>query len=440
MEILCDFCFTHCIFGIRWQTIDHYLRISLFIRNMMKPIPFSPPRIDQKTIDAVTEVLLSGWITTGPKTRELERRINEYCHAGRTLCLNSWTNAAELVLRWYGVGEGDEVIIPAYTYAATANIVVHTGATPVMVDIEKDGYTIDIDKIEAKITDRTKVIMAVDIGGLPCDYDRIMAIATSPEVKKRFVAANERQQSLGRILVMSDAAHSFGAIYKGKRVGAQADVMGFSFHAVKNLTTAEGGAVALNLPAPFDNDEIWKSLNISALHGQTKDALSKTQAGQWRYDIVEAGFKCNMTDLQAAIGLVELDRYDNDTLVRRKEICFAYNEHFKDENWFSAPIFSDEKRESCYHLYMLRVLSLDEAKRDEVIRLVAEKGVAVNVHFQPLPLLSFYKNRGYKMSDYPNTWRNYECEISLPVYYTLTDEQVSYISESVKEAIRSVIA
>jgi len=286
----------------------------------MKPIPFSPPRIDQKTIDAVTEVLLSGWITTGPKTRELESRINSYCESKRTLCLNAWTNAVELVLRWYGVGPGDEVIVPAYTYSATANIVLHVGAKPVMVDVESGKFTIDCAQIERYITPATKVIMPVDIGGMPCDYDFIMQLVHRSDVKSKFHAANDRQKQLGRILVISDAAHSFGATYKGKKVGGQADVMGFSFHAVKNLTTAEGGAITLNLPEPFNNDDVWREINISALHGQTKDALTKTQAGQWRYDIVEAGYKCNMTDIQAAIGLVELDRYDNDTLVRRKAI------------------------------------------------------------------------------------------------------------------------
>lgn len=405
---------------------------------MQKPIPFSPPRVDQKTIDAVTEVLKSGWITTGPKTRELEARINEYCGSGRTLCLNAWTNAAELVLRWFNVGPGDEVIIPAYTYAATANIVIHVGATPVMVDVEKDGFTIDVDAIASKITSKTKVIMPVDISGWPVDYDAVMAIAKRTDIQKLFSPNSENQKLLGRILVMSDAAHSFGASYKGKKVGSQCDVMGFSFHAVKNLTTAEGGAVTLNLPAPFDNDAIWKSLNISALHGQTKDALSKTQAGQWRYDIVEAGFKCNMTDLQAAIGLVELDRYDNDTLIRRRAICDLYTKLFSGQTWFTEPTFRDAFRESCYHLYMLRILGLSEEQRDKVIQWVAEKGVSVNVHFQPLPLLSFYKNRGYRMQDYPNAWNNYACEISLPVYYDLSDENVARVAEGIIEAVREV--
>ncbi len=404
----------------------------------MKPIPFSPPRIDQITIDAVTEVLRSGWITTGPKTRELEKRINEYCSAGRTLCLNSWTNAAELVLRWYGVGPGDEVIIPAYTYAATANIVMHVGAIPVMIDIESNGFNIDLSLIESKITSKTKVIMPVDIGGMPCDYDFLMNLVKSKKVNDRFTAAHPNQQKLGRILVMADAAHSFGATYKNRKVGNQTDVFGFSFHAVKNLTTAEGGAVTLNLPAPFDNNEIWTSLNISALHGQTKDALSKTQAGQWRYDIVEAGYKCNMTDIHAAIGLVEMDRYDDDTLVRRKNICEGYNLFFGNIHSFLTPDFTSDLGESCYHLYMLRIPHLDEAKRDRVITILANEGISVNVHFQPLPLLSFYKNLGFDIKNYPNSLKNYSCEISLPVYYDLSDEQVHLISNAVVNAVEGV--
>ena len=383
--------------------------------------------------------MLSGWITTGPKTRELEKRINEYCGSKRTLCLNAWTNAVELVLRWYGVGPGDEVIVPAYTYSATANIVLHVGAKPVMVDVEKGMFTIDMAQIEKHITPATKVIMPVDIGGMPCDFDFIMQLVQRPEVKAKFTPNGDRQQLLGRILVVSDAAHSFGATYKARKVGAQTDVMGFSFHAVKNLTTAEGGAITLNLPAPFDNDEVWRSINISALHGQTKDALSKTQAGQWRYDIVEAGFKCNMTDIQAAIGLVELDRYDNDTLVRRKAICNQYSSRFSSQHWFSSPVFESFIAESCYHLYMLHVADMSEQQRDEVIRIVAEQGIALNVHFQPLPLLSLYKGLGYRMEDYPNAWEQYSAEISLPVYYNLSDEDVVRVADAVIAAVNSVL-
>jgi dTDP-4-amino-4,6-dideoxygalactose transaminase len=406
----------------------------------MKNIPFSPPRIDQKSIDAVTEVLRSGWITTGPKTRELEARINDYCSAKRTLCLNSWTNAAELVLRWFGIGPGDEVIIPAYTYAATANIVVHLGAKPVLVDIEKNGYLMDIAALEWAITPNTKAIMPVDIGGLPVDYDRIMALLKSDKIKNIFKPESENQKLLGRPLFIADAAHSFGAVYKSKRVGSESDVAGFSFHAVKNLTTAEGGAVCLNLPPPFDNDEIWKALNISALHGQTKDALSKTQAGQWRYDIVEAGYKCNLTDIHAAIGLVEMDRYDSETLPRRKEICAYYNRILEGHSWFIKPQFQTEISESSYHLYMLQIRDFTEKMRDKVISIVAEKGISTNVHFQPLPLLSFYKKMGYDMNHYPNAWNNYANEISLPVYFDLSDEEVMWVAQNIINAVNEVSA
>lgn len=403
----------------------------------MKNIPFSPPRVDQKTVDAVTEVLLSGWITTGPKTRLLEQKINEYCEVQQSLCLNSWTNAAELALRWFGVGKGDEVIVPAYTYAATANIVEHVGATPVMVDIANDGgYLIDYELLKDAITERTKVIMAVDIGGLPVDYDFIMQMAS--DAKGKFNPTNEVQRQLGRVLVMSDAAHSFGALYKGKRVGGQTDIMGFSFHAVKNLTTAEGGALTFNLPAPFDNADIRKSLNVSALHGQTKDALSKTQAGQWRYDIVEAGYKCNMTDLHAAIGLVELERYQ-ETLDRRRAICLRYQNTLSEAGLFALPNLSSAQGESCYHLFMINVLDASEDHRDQIITALGQEGIAVNVHFQPLPLLSFYKNKGYKMESYPNAYKAYANEISLPVYYNLSDEDVDYICEKLIQFTRHIL-
>jgi dTDP-4-amino-4,6-dideoxygalactose transaminase len=404
----------------------------------MKQIPFSPPRIDDRTIAAVTEVLKSGWITTGPKTRLLEQKINEYCQVEQTLCLNSWTNAAELVLRWFGVGQGDEVIIPAYTYAATANIVIHVGAIPVLADVSSDGFLIDIDQIRSLITDKTKVIMPVDIGGLPVDYDRIMDLVKSEEIQSQFIPRTENQCLLNRILVLADAAHSFGATYKGKRVGGQTDVAGFSFHAVKNLTTAEGGAVTFNLPAPFNNEEIRKSLNISALHGQTKDALSKTQAGQWRYDVIEAGYKCNMTDIHAAIGLVELERYQ-ETLDRRKEICELYTNSLISSELFTLPKFENDLSKSCFHLYMINVKNATENQRDEIITALALLGISTNVHFQPIPMLSFYKEKGYKMEDYPNAYSSYISEISLPVYYDLLDEDVVYLSEKLMEITKSVM-
>lgn len=402
----------------------------------MRTIPFSPPRIDDKTIQAVTEVLKSGWITTGPKTRLLEQKINEYCGTTQSLCLNSWTNAAELVLRWFGVGEGDEVIIPAYTYSATANIVKHVGAIPVLVDCAKDSFLIDLADIERKINSRTKVIMPVDIGGLPVDYDFVMELVKKDHIKSLFKSSTKNQELLGRILVLSDAAHSFGADYKGNKVGNQTDVAGFSFHAVKNFTTAEGGAVTFNLPEPFNNAEIRASLNISALHGQTKDALSKTQAGQWRYDIIEAGYKCNMTDIHAAIGLVEFDRYA-ETLERRKEICERYTKNLQSLNKVILPNFSNLYSDSCYHLYMLRIRGFEENDRDALITELAQKGISTNVHFQPIPLLSFYKNLGYNMSDYPNAWNQYKNEISLPVYYDLSNDDVDFICQSIIEALNT---
>jgi dTDP-4-amino-4,6-dideoxygalactose transaminase len=404
----------------------------------MKQIPFSPPRIDNRTIEAVTEVLKSGWITTGPKTRLLEQRINEYCQVEQTLCLNSWTNAAELVLRWFGVGEGDEVIIPAYTYAATANIVIHVGATPVLADVNPGSFLVNINQIESLITEKTKVIMPVDIGGLPVDYDLIMELVKSSNIKGKFQPASDNQRQLGRILVLADAAHSFGATYKGKRVGGQTDVAGFSFHAVKNLTTAEGGAVTFNLPEPFINEEIRKSLNISALHGQTKDALSKTQAGQWRYDIIEAGYKCNMTDIHAAIGLVELERYQ-ETLDRRKDICNLYSSTIEESKLFVLPAFENNESSSCYHLYMINVIGASESQRDQIITELALLGISTNVHFQPIPLLSFYKEKGYRMDQYPNAYSSYISEISLPVYYDLSNEDVDYISTKLIEITKSVM-
>ncbi len=404
----------------------------------MKPIPFSPPRIDEKTIAAVTEVLRSGWITTGPKTRALEQKIQGYIGGGPVLCLNAWTNAVELVLRWWGVGPGDEVIIPAYTYAATANIVMHVGATPVMIDCEEGGFLMDLEAMSAAINERTKVIMPVDFSGLPMDYSRVMEIAKQKSTV--FQATNDKQRTLNRVLVISDAAHSFGAQYDGRPVGSEVDVAAFSFHAVKNFTTAEGGALVFNLPEPFDNTSIWKEINIKALHGQTKDALSKTQAGQWQYDIVEAGYKCNMTDLQAAIGWVEMDRYAEDHLPKRKSIFKLYVDGFSSFDWAILPAFHIDNRESSYHLFPLRIRGFDEEKRNALITFLAEKGISTNVHFQPLPRLSYYKNQGFKESDFPNAFAQFENEISLPVYFDLENEQVKWIIEEIVDYVNAQFA
>jgi dTDP-4-amino-4,6-dideoxygalactose transaminase len=400
-------------------------------------ISFSPPRIDEKIIDAVSEVLRSGWITTGPKTKLFEKKIAEYCSAPSVLCLNSATAGLELALRWYGVGEGDEVILPAYTYAATANVVMHCGATPVLADVNKDDFNISVEEIKKKITSKTKVIMPVDFGGLPCDYTAIMKLAENN--KNVFVAKGENQKKLGRILVLADAAHSFGATYRGKKTGTSADISVFSFHAVKNLTTAEGGAMVLNLPAPFDNNEIYKMLCVASLHGQNKDALAKTQKGNWRYDIIEPGYKCNMTDIMAVIGLIELDRYNNDTLKRRKAIVEAYQKGLAKYQWVELPVYKDADRESSYHLFPLRIKGIDELQRDAIIQKIFDKDVSVNVHFIPLPMMSFYKSHGYKINDYPVTYNNYSREISLPVFYDLTDEQVKIVMDAVIKSVQEVL-
>jgi dTDP-4-amino-4,6-dideoxygalactose transaminase len=383
-------------------------------------IPFSPPRIDQKIIDEVTAVLKSGWITTGPKTKLFEKELSKYCGNKATLCLNSATAGLEIMLRWYGVKEGDEVILPAYTYSATANVIIHCGAKPVFVDVNSHDFNISIKAIDAAITSKTKVIMPVDFGGYPCDYDELNALVIKH--KNKFVSESNEQKLLERILILSDSAHSFGAWYKGKRAGSLTDVSVFSFHAVKNLTTAEGGAVALNLPAPFDNEAVYKSLCVKTLHGQDKDALAKTIKGNWRYDIVEAGYKCNMTDIMAAIGLIELERYDNDTLKVREHIFKQYDAAFSKYDWAQLPEYNANDKTSCYHLYPLRIKGISEVERDAIIKEIFDCDVSVNVHFIPVPMMSFYKGLGYNIKNYPITFDNYSREISLPVYYDLNDD------------------
>ncbi|MGZ3903680.1 MAG: DegT/DnrJ/EryC1/StrS family aminotransferase [Bacteroidia bacterium] len=400
-------------------------------------IPFSPPRIDQKIIDEVTAALKSGWITTGPRTKSFEKKITAYCGGKSTLCLNSATAGLEIMLRWFGVGEGDEVILPAYTYSATANVVIHCGAKPVFVDVNASDFNISVKEIEKHITAKTKVIMPVDFGGMPCDYDEINSLVVAK--KSLFVAKSENQKKLGRILVLSDSAHSFGASYKGKKTGSLTDVSVFSFHAVKNLSTAEGGAVVLNLPSPFDNEEEYMILCIKTLHGQNKDALAKTQKGNWKYDIVEAGYKCNMTDLTAAIGLIEIERYDNDTLVKRKHICDYYLKALDENAIFQLPLLSNNEKQSCYHLFPLRIKNCSEAQRDAIIQKIFDKDVSVNVHFLPVPGMSFYKSLGYDAKDYPVALDNYSREITLPVYYDLTDAQLKTICDAVINSVKEVL-
>lgn len=402
-------------------------------------IPFSPPRIDDKTIASVTEALKSGWITTGPKTKKFEEEIAKYVGGDAVVALNSATAGLQLILHWLGIKEGDEVIVPAYTYCATANVVKHTGATPIMVDVNNSDFNISIESIKQAITSKTKAIIPVDIGGLPIDYDELFELIKSKEVLNLFNPSSPTQEKMGRITIVSDSAHSIGALYKNRKAGMLADLSSFSFHAVKNLTTAEGGAVVFNVPDKFDHTELQKQFKTSSLHGQTKDAFSKMQVGAWRYDVVEAGFKCNMTDLQAAIGLVEIERYA-ETLAKRKLIFDYYTNRLNQYEWANTPIYKTETKTSSYHLYLLRINNCSEEQRNEIIQKISEQEVAVNVHYLPLPMLSFYKNLGYKIENYPTTFNNYKCEISLPVWYNLTDEQMETVVSTVINAVEEVLS
>lgn len=401
-------------------------------------IPFSPPYIDQEIIDEVVDTLRSGWITTGPKTKMLEEEVCKLTTAPQALCVNSWTSGAQLILKWFGVKEGDEVIVPAYTYSATALAVLHCGATPVMVDVNED-FTIDPQKIKNAITERTKVIIPVDIAGLPCNYDEINALVHLDEIKKKFNPSSENQEKLGRILVLSDAAHSIGAYYKGKASGTLADITIFSFHAVKNITTAEGGVICINMPPPFDNEEEYKLMRLWTLNGQNKDALTKSKAGGWKYDILFAGLKINMPDICAAVGLGQIRKY-NETLLRERErVAQRYHRFFSKKDWAQTPIQKDEKRIACQHLYALRIKDISEEQRDRIIDLITQEGVSVNVHFIPMPMLTLFKNLGYNIKEYPVAYDNYSREISLPIYPQLTDEQVDYICEVIEKSYQKII-
>lgn len=397
-------------------------------------IPFSPPDITQKEIDEVVDTLKSGWITTGPKTKLFEDEITAYCHSAKTVCLNSATAAMELVLRLFDIGPGDEVITSAYTYTATASVILHCGATPVLVDVKPGEFNINPSEVEKAITERTKVIMPVDIGGMPADYDEIFEIAERNKYKFN-PKKNTYQEKLGRILILADAAHSFGAEYKGKKTGSVADFTSYSFHAVKNLTTAEGGAITWKHNECFDNEKMYKELMLLALHGQSKDALSKMKAGAWKYDIVMPGFKCNMTDINAAIGLAQLRRYDSEILAKKELIISWYKKYLKDISDIILPEFETEDKKSCKHIYALRLKNADENKRNEIIQKLAEKGIATNVHFQPLPLLSAYKELGYKMEDYPEAYKMFASEISMPFHNFVSEEDVKYIAECLREVL-----
>ena len=401
-------------------------------------IPFSPPYIDDDVINEVVDSLSSGWITSGPKVKALEEEICNLIGITRTVCVNSWTSGAILVLKWFGIKEGDEVIVPAYTYSATALAVLHCGATPVMVDISGD-FTIDVKSIEKAITSRTKVIMPVDIAGWPCDYDAINALVKKESVKWQFIAESDKQARLSRVLVVSDAAHSIGAMYKGKPAGRLTDLTIFSFHAVKNITTAEGGAICLNLPNSFDNEEEYRLMKLYTLNGQNKDAFTKSQAGGWKYDILFAGLKVNMPDVCAAIGLAQIRKYDSVLIRERERVARSYHTFFSQHEQFELPPLEDENRKSCFHLYALRLKNCTEVQRDSIIDEITQNGVAVNVHFIPMPMLTVFKNLGYKIEDYPVAYDNYSREISLPIYPQLTNEQIDYICEAMLASYKKVV-
>ena len=395
-------------------------------------IPFSPPDISEREIEEVIAALKSGWITTGPKTKEFERKISEYCDTEKTVGLSAATTALEMTLRSLGIGEGDEVIVPAYTYTATCSVVCHVGATPVMVDSQKDRQEMDYDLLAEAISDKTKVIIPVDIAGILCDYDRIFEIIENK--KELFKADNELQEAFNRIIVVADCAHGFGAIKDGKKAGSIADFTCFSFHAVKNLTTAEGGAVTWKNHEGLDNEKIYKQYQILSLHGQTKDALEKTQKGSWEYDILLPAYKCNMTDIQAGIGLGQIERYDS-MLARRHEIIDKYDAAFKDSKVI-IPQHKTKSSKSSGHLYLARIKDITPEQRNEIIIKMEERGISTNVHYKPLPLLTAYKNLGFDIKDYPNAHNLFKNEISLPIYSKLTDEEVDYITENLLEVLQ----
>ena len=395
-------------------------------------IPFSPPDISEEEIEEVISALKSGWITTGPKTKEFEKRITEYCGSDRTVCLSAATTALEMTLRVLGIGEGDEVIVPAYTYTASCSVIYHVGATPVMVDSQIDRQEMDYSKLGDAITEKTKAIIPVDLAGILCDYDKIYDIIESK--KDLFKPNNDLQEAFNRIIVVADSAHGFGAVRDDKKSGSIADFTCFSFHAVKNLTTAEGGAVTWRKHDGIDSEKLYKEYQIYSLHGQTKDALEKTQKGSWEYDILIPAYKCNMTDIQAGIGLAQLSRYDS-MLKRRHEIVRRYDEGFKDSKVIT-PVHFTENSASSAHLYLTRLNGLSLEERNEIIVKMEEAGISTNVHYKPLPLLTAYKNLRFDIKDYPNAYHLFENELSLPIYSTLTDEEVDYIIENLLDILK----
>lgn len=401
-------------------------------------IPFYLPFVNNDIIDNLIDTIKSGWITTGPQVKILQEEVAIISGVNDVLCVNSATSALTLALHWYGVKPGDEVIIPAYTFAATALAVLHLGAKPVMVDI-KDDFCIDTSKLTKAITEKTKVIMPVDMAGLPCDYNEIYDVVNSKEVKDKFKPLGDNQKKLGRVLILSDAAHSIGARYRGRPTGSLADLTVFSFHAVKNISSAEGGAICINLPLPFDNKKIYDFLRLISFNGQTKDAYAKTMGAEWKYDIIYPGFKINMPDILASIAVAQFQIYKKELHNRRKEIFALYDKAFEKISWAISPPSLCKKKESSYHVYLLRIKDITEAQRDLIIEEIFRNGVSVNVHFQPLPMLTVFKNLNYKIEDYPVSYKNYSIEISLPVYPQLTNDNISYIVDCVIKAYNKIL-
>lgn len=396
-------------------------------------VPFSPPDMSELEVNEVADAIRSGWITTGPRTKEFERQIAAYCHTEKAVCLNSATACMEQVLRLFGIGPGDEVITCAYTYTATASVTCHVGAKVVMVDTAPGSFEMDYDKLADAITERTKAVIPVDLAGIVCDYDKVFAAVESK--RHLFHPSNDLQKALGRVLVLADAAHAFGAQRKGKMCGEIADFTSFSFHAVKNLTTAEGGAVTWRNIEGVDNEWVYKQFQLLSLHGQNKDALAKTQLGAWEYDIVSPAYKCNMTDIMAAIGLKQFERYPQ-MLARRRQIIERYNAALKDLNVEVLDHYGDDHASSG-HLYFVRLLGKDVEYRNEVIIEMARREIACNVHYKPLPMMTAYKNLGFGIEDYPNAYNQYRNEVTLPLNTCMTDEQVDYVIENFVEIINN---
>lgn len=403
-------------------------------------IPFSPPDLTDAEIEEVASAIKSGWITTGPKTKELEREVAALCHTNKAVCLSSQTSCAEMALRLLGIGEGDEVIVPAYTYTASAEIVCHVGARLIFIDSQPDSLEMDYDAVEKAITDKTKAIIPVDIGGVPCDYDRIFSIVEKK--KELFTPSNDIQSKFGRIIVCADTAHAFGSTWHGKPIGSVADFSAFSFHAVKNFTTAEGGALTWKPREDLNDEEIYNQVQLYSLHGQSKDALSKNQLGAWEYDILGPWYKCNMTDIHAAIGLAQMERYPA-LLKRRREIIEKHDRAFKPLGVHTLPHFTDEYISSG-HLYLTRIFKkngepVSDGERREIIIKLAERGITTNVHYKPLPMMTGYKKLGFDIKDYPNAYAHYANEISLPLFSRLTDEEVDYIIDNYTDVIKEYI-